>query len=110
MDKVPVAIGVVDGGIGINFGRRHGLQAEEHKEFLWEMLRQMGFPFPETVSFARNKAGQDGKTYVDWMRLRIFSDDCQVNGVNPADGVAKLKRYLLSEECETRFEVLFEVA
>src|SRR3990167_8636322 len=110
MERVPVAIGIVEGGIGINFGRRHGLQAEEHKEFLWEMLRQMGFVFPETVSFERNKAGSDGKTYVDWMKLRISSGDCQVNNVNPADGVAKLKNYLLSTECEEQFGVVFEVA
>ena len=105
---VPVAVNIVDGGIGINFGRRHGLQAEEHKAFLYDMLRSAGFPFPETVRFDRNKQ-QDGRVYVDWMRLRIASDECQVNGVNPHDGVIKIRQYLRSPAMMQEFGVGFEV-
>ena|SRR3990167_8352495 len=106
---VPVAVNIVDGGIGINFGRRHGLQAEEHKAFLYDMLRAAGFPFPETVRFDRNKQ-QDGRVYVDWMCLRIASDECQVNGVNPADAVIKIRLFLQSPTVERDYLVAFQVA
>ena len=109
-NAVPVAIGVVDGGIGINFGRRHGLENEVHRDFLHDMLIHAGFRFPETVRYERNKTGSDGKIYVDWMRLRISSDECQVNNVNPNDGVLHLREYLRSATCYDRYGVAFDVA
>lgn len=109
VESVPVVVGVVDGGIGINFGRRHGLENEEHKSFLHDLLEHAGFPFPQTVRYDRNKQSQDGKSYVDWMRLRIPSDECQVNGVNPSDAVVRLRKYLNSGEITARYGVTFEV-
>lgn len=107
--KVPTAVGVVDGGIGINFGRRHGLENENHRDFLHDLLIHAGFTFPETVRYERNKIAQDGKVYVDWMRLRISSDECQVNGVNPHDAVLHLRKYLTSTEIADRYGVGFEI-
>ena len=106
---VPVVVNIVDGGVGINFGRRHGLQQEIHTSFLHTLLRAAGFPFPETVRFERNKR-KDGRDYVDWMRLRISNDECQVNGVNPADVVIKIKMYLESSGVQNEFGVEFQVA
>lgn len=108
--KIPVAVDVVDNGIGINFGRRHGLEGDAHRDFLHTLLMRAGFRFPETVRYERNKTSQDGKTYVDWMRLRIASDECQVNGVNPQDAVIKLRRYLESSDIAEEFGVGFEIA
>lgn len=105
---VPVAVGVVEGGVGINFGRRHGLEDQNHKDFLHDMLRSGGFKFPETVRYERNKVGSDGKSYVDWMRLRIASDECQVNSVNPQDAVMQIKLWLVSENCLRDHGVIFE--
>lgn len=105
---VPVAVGVVDGGVGINFGRRHGLEDVAHRDFLHATLRAGGFRFPETVRYERNKTGIDGKSYVDWMRLRIASDECQVNSVNPQDAVSKIKSYLTSSMCLDDHGVVFE--
>ena len=106
---IPVAVGVVEGGIGINFGRRHGLEDNAHREFLHDMLRNAGFRFPETVRYERNKTGSDGKPYVDWMRLRIASDECQVNSVNPQDGVIHIRDYLSSQDCLEKHGVIFQV-
>lgn len=108
-EVVPVAVGVVDGGIGINFGRKHGLENDEHNEFLRDMLRAAGFHFPETVRYDRNKRGDDGRMYVDWMRLRISSDECQVNGVNPKEAVMHIENFLTSQEVKHRFDVDFIV-
>lgn len=107
--RVPVAVGVVEGGIGINFGRRHGLEDETHRDFLHDMLRSAGFRFPETVRYDRNKLGSDGKQYVDWMRLRIASDECQVNSVNPQEGVLHLREFLGGQDCMQKYGILFEV-
>src|SRR3990167_957550 len=99
---VPVVVNVVDGGVGINFGRRHGLQEEIHTTFLRTLLQQAGFPFPETVRFERNNR-KEGVARVDWMRLRISSDECQVNGINPADAVIKIKMFLESPKVINEF-------
>lgn len=109
-NHVPVAVGVVDGGIGINFGYRHGLQDQEHRRFLRTLLLKAGFSLPETVRFQRNKQAADGKIYVDWMRLRIPSDECQVNEVNPSQAVLNLRQYLASDAVLEDFGVAFEVA
>lgn len=106
---IPVAVGIVDGGVGINFGRRHGLENQEHTSFLHDVLKAGGFTFPETVRYTRNKEGDDGKRYVDWMRLRISNDECQVNGVNPKDAVIHIEQYLVSQDCLDRYNVDFIV-
>lgn len=107
--KIPVVVNIVDGGIGINFGKRHGLEGDAHRAFLHDLLINAGFTFPETVRYSRNKVAQDGKAYVDWMRLRISSDECQVNGVNPADAVLHLKSYLGSALIFENHGVSFDI-
>lgn len=104
---IPVAVGVVNGGLGINFGRQHGLDGDEHNAFLRDMFTAAGFSFPETVKYERNKQGEDGKMYVDWMRLRVSDDECQVNDVNPQEAVVKLRRFFSDQSLTDRYGVEF---
>ena len=103
---IPIAINVVDGGIGINWHAFDGLPNEEFKELLAMIKLAAGFPHPDTVRFQRNKPDGGG---VDWYRLRIAADDCQVNGVNPYEAVLRLRRFFASNEPAERWRLKFDV-
>lgn len=102
--RQPVAVNIVDGGIGINWLQWEGLEREEFRRFLADVLNAAGFPCRNTVRFSRNKNGR-----VDWYRLRIASDECQVNGVNPRDAVMRIRDFLASSQVQRRYGLTFEV-
>ena len=95
---IPVIVGVVDGGIGVNWGLLE-FEKEEFKTFLHSFLYSMGFTNPRLVNFVRNR--EDGE--IDWFKIRIPSDECQLQGVNPNVAVHQAKRWLTSREPEKNF-------
>ena len=106
MKVIPVAIAVVDGGIGINWHAFDGLPEQGFKDLLREIKLVAGFPHPDTVRFRRNKDDGSG---VDWYRLRIASDDCQVNGVSSYEAVLNLRRFFAGPEITERWGLKCEV-
>lgn len=106
--KIPVVLGVVDGGIGINW-EYLDLGFEEFKEFLHVLLYEMGFHKPRLVNFEKNLPVQDGEApKVDWFRLRISQGECEVQGVRPADAIHRARRWLASpapRKWRRRFQV-----
>ncbi len=91
---IDVVLGVVDGGIGINW-EHLDLELEDFKEFLHVLLAEMGFPKPRRVNFEKNLTTQDGEPpRVDWFRPRINQGECEVQGVNPSNAVWKARRWL----------------
>lgn len=106
MRIIPIAINVVDGGIGINWHAFDGLPEVDFKNLIMEIKMMAGFPHPDTVRFLRNKADGSG---TDWYRLRIASDDCQVNGVNPNEAVLRLRRFFAGQEPTERWGLKFDV-
>lgn len=106
---VPAAVNCVNGGIGINWVGI-SLEGRDFRRFLHEMLRYAGFRLPETVHFERNKLDETGRPRVDWYRLRISSDECQVNGVNPKDAVEYLRSFLLAEDTTRKYGIRFQLA
>lgn len=106
----PVAVDIVNGGIGINWVGM-SLQGPEFMRFLHELLRHAGFRLPQTVFFERNKIDPaSGQARINWARLRISSEECQVNGVNPNDAVLFIRGFLSSAEVQQDFGATFEVA
>ena len=103
--KVPVVVGVVNGGIGINWDFLD-LEKEEFKTLLHTFLYSMGFTNPRLVNFEHN--GEDGK--IDWFKVRIPSDECQLQNVNPGDAVHRARRWLISREPEKNFNRKFILA
>ena len=105
---VPVVLGVVNGGIGINW-EYLDLEFEDFKTFLHALLYEMGFTQPRLVSFDRNLDVPEGDTpKVDWFRLRIPLSECEVQAVSPANGVHKARRWLASaapHKWRRRFQV-----
>ncbi len=94
---VPVVMGVVDGGVGINW-EYVDLDLEPFKEFLHAFLVAMGFYQPKLVDFEKNQSVPEGDSpKVDWFRLRISQSECEVQGVNPANAVHKGRRWLASD-------------
>lgn len=102
--RIRASLGVVNGGIGINWGYL-GLGRDEFFSFWRELLRAMGFQFPETVYWERN--ARDGRT--NWNRLRICQEECQLHGVNPEEALQKAREWLPSEYVLFRYGLKFSV-
>lgn len=104
--EVPVVVGVADGGIALNWSQV-SLEKEDFKSLLHAVLSAAGFEMPEMVTFERNKTGADGKPRVDYYRLRVPSDECQMNRVDPNVAVINIRRYLESPAPTERFGLKF---
>ena len=105
---IPVVLGVVDGGIGINW-EHLDLELEEFKTFLHTLLYEMGFTKPKLVNFEKNLPIQNGESpRVDWFRPRISQGECEVQGVHPPNAIYKARRWLASSaprKWRRRFQV-----
>ena len=105
---VPVVLGVVGGGIGINW-EYLDLEFEEFKTFLHAFLYEMGFTQPRLVNFEKNLSVSEGEApKVDWFRPRISQSECEVQAVNPANAIHKARRWLASpapRKWRRRFQV-----
>lgn len=101
---VPANIGVVAGGIGVNW-RYVGVERSQFGLFLNELISRMGFLSPSTVYLTRN--GEEGR--IDWNRLRISSEECELHGVSPEAAVIRGREWLLSSEMVQKYGVRFSL-
>jgi len=99
-------VGTVDGGIGINL-QWIGLSRELFHEFLDELLQVAGFPVPELIRWKRTS--EDG-TRIDWNRLRISAEDCELHRVDPEDAVYNIKEWLTSSDIPRRYGLSFRLS
>lgn len=104
--RIKVVVGVVNGGIGIDSRPWWGLEKEEFKEFLHAMLAAAGFPHPSLVDVERNR--EDGE--VDWKRIRIPRDQCEIADVAPIEAVVRIRRWLAGPQQRQHFGLRFELA
>jgi len=105
---IDAVVGVAHGGIAINWQKLE-LPKPEFTLFLRSVLRAGGFRMPQQVTFERNKVA-NGKPAVDYRRLRIPADECQMNLVVPERAVIAIKEYLRSDEPAEQFGIRFRVA
>ena len=109
---VEASIGVVNGGIGINLTWYY-VTGDNHWDLMSRIKLELGFGAPATVNFIRNKQGADGQWSVDWNRLRIASDECELAGVSPAKACMGLREWLSSpgkQSPEKLYGIRFRVA
>lgn len=102
MRIVKARVGVVDGGLAINWGYLN-LSRDEFRSLLNEMLEAIGFRPPETVYIDRMP---DGK--VDWNRIRIGPDELELFGIDVHRAVKRAAHWL-SSQAPTRYGLRFEV-
>ena len=86
---VRATLGTVNGGIGVNW-EYLGLEKEEFKDFLHQFLGAMGFRMPTTVHIERNSLDER----VDWNRMRISAEECELHGVYPEAAVLAGRQWL----------------
>lgn len=99
--EVHATLGVVEGGIAINWDRLGFPTASDFSQFLTELLLAMGFLLPRTVRIARNKEG--GR--IDWRRLRISEEECCLHQVLPHEAVGKARAFLEADN-RLKFKVV----
>ena len=104
MEKsVNATVGVVNGGVGVNWSFL-GLPSAEFRSFLGEFMEAMGFASPETVHIERNDESDGG---IDWNRLRISAEECELHSVSPAVAVQKARAWLPSRTVLRRYGLKF---
>jgi hypothetical protein len=84
MKHVDVTVGLIDGGTGIGVNVPHlNLSRPSYVQWLTELLSVMGFQQTKAVQFKKN----DPCGKVDWRRLRIPADECEMQEVDPERAV-----------------------
>lgn len=88
MKHVDVTVGLIDEGTGIGVNVPHlNLSRPSYVQWLTELLSVMGFRQTKAVQFKKN----DPCGKVDWRRLRIPADECEMQEVNPEGAVARVR-------------------
>ena len=91
MKHVDVTVGLIDGGTGIGANvPLLNLSRPAYVQWLTELLGVMGFRQTKAVQFKKN----DPCGKVDWRRLRIAADECEMQDVNPERAVARAAYWL----------------
>ena len=99
--RISATVGTVNGGVGVNWNYL-GLSPEGFKRFFNEFLQAMGFALPSTVHIERNSI--EGR--VDWNRMRISSEECELHRVHPEVAVRRARIWLSNyRQLNLRFEL-----
>lgn len=105
MREVLCHVGVVRGGIGINW-EYPDMAPEDFGGFLRELKSAAGFAQPRLVLLERNNP--DG-TKPRWTQLRISKEDCELFDVSLRSAIFAIKAFLESAETRRKYKVRFNV-
>lgn len=106
MNHVDVTVGLIDEGTGIGVNvPRLSLSKPAYVQWLTELLGRMGFRQTKAVQFKKNDFGQK----VDWRRLRISADECEMQGVDPEAAVARAGYWFSSRAMWREYGIHFRL-
>jgi len=105
MKEVLCHVGVVRGGIGINY-EYPDIAKEDFGLFLRNLKSAAGFAQPRLVELERNNP--DGSK-PKWTQLRISKEDCELFGVSLRSAIFAIKAFLESAETRRKYKVRFQV-